>query len=140
MRVGSLLAALLPMSIATAGLAQPQAPPKVAATETAAFIECIQTVYKKMAASGVTPERFELVINGACIPEADTMATATEAAFMRMGAGTLSYADNKETTDHVMVKWHASLRAYIARLLSDYTASYAIMAASLATASKPDAR
>jgi hypothetical protein len=128
------------MSIATAGLAQPQAPPKVAATETAAFIECIQTVYKKMAASGVTPERFELVINGACIPEADTMATATEAAFMRMGAGTLSYADNKETTDQVMVKWHASLRAYIARLLSDYTASYAIMAASLATASKPDAR
>lgn len=89
-----------------------------AAREAKAFTDCYGAIHLQMAAQRVTPERYQMVAEGACLDEERATLDAAEAYFKAMDGG------HSDVTARTMQNLRAFHRQFRAQQISQYTVMY----------------
>ncbi len=89
-----------------------------AAKEAKAFTDCYGAIHLQMAAQRVTPERYKMVAEGACLDEERATLDAAEAYFSAMDGG------HSDVTARTMQNLRAFHRQFRAQQISQYAVMY----------------
>ena len=111
-------------ALASAALAQPAGTPAIAPEEAKAFSGCIGMIGGQMRVQRITPERFQMVMQGACAEEERALLAASERDFDAMPGGGISYDDKKAITRRNLGRLAENYRQFRLRQVSDYTVWY----------------
>ncbi len=121
---GRVMVCALGWALASSSLAQTAGTPAVAPEEAKAFSSCIGMISGQMRVQRITPERFQIVMQGACADEERALLAASERDFDRMPGGGISYDDKKAITRRSLGRLADNYRQFRLRQVSDYTVWY----------------
>lgn len=89
-----------------------------AGSEAKAFTDCYGAIHLQMVAQRVTPERYQMVAEGACLDEERATLDAAEAYFKAMDGG------HSDVTARTMQNLRAFHRQFRVQQISQYTVMY----------------